>query len=211
MVDFNFTTDDTTDDSSSETEQSSMFSFSENPNPNPTEIEVTLSDDEMEYIEDLAEQRVESYLDGRTRDEVAGSHTSTEVHYEGLKGELAVSKVYGDGTVDESISAEGDDGTDIVFEVDGTAYDADVKVSQYEPTWIMKKADATRFADAYVVCHSEKDSNVVTIKGWATHDELVQESNVEPSPAGASWDNYTLRNYRNPPCVDEERDWMEIR
>jgi len=201
MADFNFTTDD--DDSSSESEQSTMFTFTDgNTVTKPSEVTVELTDEQMEYVEELARKRAQSYIDGRTGDDAIGDHTSTSVHVEGLKGELAVSIAYGDGTVDESISAKGDDGIDVSFEAGGETFDADVKVAQYTPTWIMKKTGAMDYADAYVACHSEKGSNTVTIKGWATRDELCKDSNVEPSPAGGDWDNYVLRHYRNPPSVE---------
>lgn len=202
MSKFNFSTDGGSDDGQT------TFDFSSSLEPevvkNPREVTYTLSDDEMEYVEELARKRAGSYKDGRTRDDVAGNNTTTGIHMVGLKAEYVVSQVYGDGSVDESISAEGDDGIDVTFNANGESFEADVKCAQYSDAWMQQKVkgDYWDYAEAFVVCYSEEGSNQVTIKGWATQDELIQESNIEPSPAGGNWENYTLRSYRNPPEVE---------
>lgn len=171
----------------------------------------------MQYLKDLAEQRNQSYANGETTDNSVGGNSSDEVHLTGLKGELAVSKVYGDGSVDESISATGDDGVDVTIEIGGKQRKVDVKANKYSASdaWIMlKKQHASGNADAYVSVYVEENAHEVVICGWATEDELIKQENESESRYG--WTNYKLeldeqRNLTRPDKNIREKDWCKLR
>lgn len=160
-------------------------------------IRVTLSDEDMERIQDLAEKRAQSYVEGRTRDDAAGRHDSVSTHVQGLRAEVAAAYALGDGwdDVDKSISDSGDGGVDLVAELDGEVREIDVKSSHYSPAYIMKKASARQFAEAYVMAYDD-DSDEILLTGWCTRDELVQEENKTPA-RGGSWTNYELKSYNS--------------
>lgn len=214
--DFSVPDDDSSISNSTSNDDDTRFSFSEDPTVSTNLIEVTLSDDEMEYIEGLARKRNQSYKQGQTTDTTVGGSDGLDVHISGLKGELAVSKVYGDGTVDESISASGDDGVDVTVTIGDEEYNVDVKTNSYSTdAWILlKKGHASWNADCYVSSFVPDNSNKVIITGWATAEELIQESNIEQSKYG--WKNYKLTSdeQENPVKPDTEivnKDWCQLR
>lgn len=201
MTDFTFTADPDSDDA-----QQTTFNFSAEPRliREPTKITYTLTQAELDYCWDLAEKRAQSYNDGRTSDKATASNlTNDEAHIQGVKAEYVVSKVYG-GSVDESISAKGDDGKDLTFEIDGTLCDVDVKCTSWDPAHLKLQSHKTHVADAYFVCYSPSiKSKRVEIQGWATHDEAITNNTTVPARGGNWWENYQLteKQYRSPPAV----------
>lgn len=182
---------------------SSTAGYHAQPKYDDGEVTVTLTDEDIQRVRDLAEQRAESYVNGRTRDERSGGHhTTTSVHVQGLRAELAVAKAFGDGwdDVDKSISDNGDDGTDITLRLDGEEMGVDVKSSSYWYPAIMVKAHKKTFADAYMMVYDEdfRNSNELIITGWAPKEEVIDESNLRQA-RGGDWMNYDYSDYRDCP------------
>lgn len=195
----NFDLSADTNSSNSYSTNDSSFTFTSSVSNTVQQIPVILSSDEIEYLTRLARKRNRSYQNGETANTVVGRNSSLEAHIMGLKGELAVSKVYGDGTVDESVSAKGDKGVDLTLKIGGKQRDVDVKSNKYSTdAWILlKKSHASWGADAYVSTYTPESSKKVVLTGWAIDDELIRKENLSQSNHG--WMNYKL-------TPDEQRD-----
>jgi hypothetical protein len=169
-------------------------------------IRLELTDEDLDTVDEIAEARNRSYTQGRTTDTNYTSDSGEDVHRMGIKAELAVARLYDEARVDRSVSATGDNGIDTALIIDEEAVSVDVKASKYENAWLLVKRgydheEADVFLSAYV------DGTSVELVGFAWGDDLLDESNLEESPApGQSHMNYTMRDgFENLPEPTGER------
>lgn len=123
---------------------------------------VELSNEQLQRVNELAQQRSESYkqIGGGV---LFGSQDSLTSHEVGLLGELAVAQLYG-LSIDSGVYQRGDDGTDLMLrgmsiDVKTTATDAMKKPE------LLIRADKSLDADLYVRAHViEYDSSGARVR-----------------------------------------------
>lgn len=176
-------------------------------------IRIELTDDELETVDDIAEARNQSYVDGKTADTNYTSSSGADVHRMGIRAELAVARLYDEAHVDRSVSATGDNGIDTALFVDEAGYSVDIKASSYRNAWLLAKKgfdheEAEMFLSAYV----EEDGRGVELVGFAWSEDLLDEANLEESPSEhQNHRNYTMRDgFENLPDPTGDRDYEII-
>jgi hypothetical protein len=170
-----------------------------------------LTEEEMDDVAEIARHRNQSYQDGRTHDTNYTSDSGEKVHNTGIMAEKAVSVLYREAYVDREVSAKGDGGVDCRIYIDDELRTVDVKASTYSNVWLQLKKNASHAGtDIFAIAYVDTDKNRVELVGYAWHDELVQDENLEDSFAsGSSHMNYVQKNDFNVlPKPNTDRDYF---
>jgi len=137
---------------------------------------VTLSDDQLQDAQRIAEARNESYneIDGGR---VCGDQTSTDAHTTGTFGELVYATRY-NAQIDDSVYARGDDGHD--FASGPLTIDVKTTGTHIDRPALIVPTDPEPIADLYFLVHRIEEE-VGRIIGFATHATVVNRTAI-PKP-----------------------------
>jgi hypothetical protein len=164
-------------------------------------IEYTLDDEEIDVALSIADERHQSYKDGRTRDE--DWCNSKEAMRKGTIAEMVCHVVYPEYEFDDSISASGDDGIDGDLRLDGDEMTVDVKARDLDPETFHAEVELLvarhhiderqNTPDAYVGAYVSDDYSTVRLYGWVETDRLLDDGRIEEArDPDADHDNYVL-------------------
>lgn len=154
---------------------------------------VPVDEDVAGVADVLAQERAESYLAGRTHEEIHKEDHSdaADTFRSGTIAEVAVAQ----GlflpildVIDIEISDEGDDGSDLAL---NDQHNADVKTWEAPPTRgtprLLVETGKLAGADCYILTQVWGDENQrhVAIHGWVTAAEVLEKGRIETE----RWDN----------------------
>lgn len=161
-------------------------------------IRIQLNDSDRETIHGAARARHASYDDGRTRDEsFAGDDDSYPAMARGVAAEQCLDALFESADWDDSVSARGDTGIDGSMTIGDKELSYDIKSSTYDgpgQSLFVRQShveERTQTPDIYIRSYVDEDLTEVRIQGWIPAEEQLQDSNLNPSPAG-DWTNYDV-------------------
>jgi hypothetical protein len=153
------------------------------------DVKIDLSDDEMEFIQELADERNKSYQDGRTTDDNWSSKGGDDIHVQGLMAEFGLMLAYDECELDTSVSASGDGGLDGEIEIDGKKMTYDVKSDDYDgrnPSLMVARKNHEKRSetpDVYISAFVDEGNGIIRFRGWIDSTDLLDADNLATSPA----------------------------
>ena len=147
---------------------------------------IFVPDDQLDLddLEDLAEQRAESY-----------EGDIFKRHYLGLLGEAAIAEAYS-VDIDREIYEHGDDGFDLTLKIHEKEKTVDVKTTARKNPSLRIPVSGPKVCEAYVLCTTH--GHGITIEGWISADSALS-MNYWRKIDGQGYFEIPVDDLNNPP------------